>query len=149
MGSSPMFPNMFYNYFYNYVLNHLMLNSNKKKLNFEILYTKKILKLLILLKNIGLLKSFVIIKNKNSNFISKKNKIRIFIFYYNKSPVCKFLKLYSTPSRNFTISYKALLLLSNRTGSSLYILSTPLGLLTHLDAFKYKIGGKIITRITL
>ncbi len=40
--------NIFYNYSYNYVINHLVFNTQKKNLKFEISHTKKNLKLLIL-----------------------------------------------------------------------------------------------------
>lgn len=134
--------NIFYTSSHNYILNHLILNSNKKKLNFEILYTKKNIRLVYFLNKIGLIKNYFCF-TKNQFY-----KIKIFIAFYKFLPICKNLKLLSTPSRSFYVSYKALSLLHNRTLDSLLILSTSRGLITHLDALKLKIGGKILFLIT-
>jgi ribosomal protein S8 len=80
---------------------------------------------------------------------SKKLLIRIFIYFYKKNPIFKNLKLFSTPSRTFFISHRALLLMHNRTGDSFLILSNELGLVTHLDALRRGIGGKILMRASL
>lgn len=132
-----------YNYFCSYLLNHLRLNSSKKSLSFEIVYTKKIYSLLKLLSKIGIVRNFFFIKKKKNIFI------KIFIYFFKNSPLCKHLKLISTPSRSFFISLKGLKLLSLRTGGSVYVLSTSLGLLTHIDAIKNKIGGKFLMFITV
>jgi ribosomal protein S8 len=79
----------------------------------------------------------------------KSNKIRVCVNFYKYLPICKNLKTISTPSRTFHVSYKALVLLHNRTLNSVYLLSTPAGLVTHLDAIKDKTGGKILTLLTV
>lgn len=134
---------MIYNYFYNYVINHLHINSAKKSLKFEIVHSRKVFNLLCVFKKLGCLKSFFIFKN------NKNLKIRIFIYFYKKSPIFKNFKLISTPSKSFCISLKALKLLHNRTQNSLYLLSTTKGIITHLEALRFKIGGQLLLLITL
>ena len=142
MGSSPMFPNIFYNYSYNYLINHINLNTAKKSLHFEIRFTQKNLPLLRLLKNLGVICSYHIIK-------SNSLKIKINLHFFKKLPICKNIKLISTPSRHFFVSLQALNLLHNRTKDSLFILSTNLGLMTHAEAIRKKLGGKVLMLITL
>lgn len=135
--------NIIYNYALNYVLNHLQINSNKKNLKFDIFFTKKNIKFIRFLKYIGLIKNFYLFKN--SNYV----KIKIFISFYKRIPICKNIKLLSTPSRNFFISYKALLLLHNRSLTSVYLLSTSKGLITHMEALRLRTGGKVVMRLSV
>jgi ribosomal protein S8 len=134
---------MIYNYFYNYTTNHFQINSSKKSLYFQILYTKKVFNLVRVFKKLGLIRSFFIIKNKNFYYI------KIFNCFYKKFPVCSYWKILSTPSKSFHISLKALRLLHNRTQNSVYLLSTTRGVITHLDALKFQIGGQLVLFITL
>lgn len=135
--------NTMYNYAWNYVINHLQLNSSKKNLKFDILYTKKILHIIKFFKRIGLIKNFYLFRTNNLI------KIKIFIAFHKKLPLCKHMRLISTPSRFFFISYKALLLLHNRTLNSFYVLSTPHGLISHVEALKLRIGGKLMILLSI
>jgi ribosomal protein S8 len=50
----------------------------------------------------------------------------------------------STSSKSFYISYKALRLLSKRTGNSIFIISNSLGLTEHTTSLKQKNGGMLM-----
>lgn len=69
-------------------------------------------------------------------------------FFYKTLPIINFIKLISNLSKTYTISYKALNLLCKQTSNSLFVLSSNYGFISHHDALKFKIGGKIIYQIT-
>ena len=104
------------------------INSSKKK---KIILKKKIntnsQKLLDLLIKIGYIKKY----NKLLNFI-----------YLNKKKKIKFIK-----KKN--IKYKTLKHLCNLNITSIYLISTSFGLLTHLACLDKKIGGFLICKIYL
>ena len=128
---------LIYNHPYNYLLNNIKLNSAKKKLQFKIRFTVRNLTFLKLLKSLGAIRNFYIIKN-NSVFF------KIFLYYFKRTSILKNFKIVSTPSRFFFISLKAISLLNNRTGSSIFLLSTPFGIMTHQEAMRFGTGGKVL-----
>lgn len=141
MGSTPMFPIIlptdlikFYSLF--------NLSIKNKKLYFLIPFSLKFLNYSNFFKKLGLIKSFFILKNKKIKFL------KICFFFYKHLPILNYIKLISTSSKIFTISYTSLRLLSKKTKNSLFLLSTSKGLISHHDALKIKIGGKILFQIT-
>jgi ribosomal protein S8 len=132
-----------HNYHLNYVFNHFNLNMAKKFLNFNLIYNKKNLKIALIFKKTGILKKYYFFKKNNFKFI------KLFVFFYKAAPICKKVKIITTPTKTFSISFKALKFLHRRTNNSIYVLSTPFGLMSHFTAIKLKIGGKILTRISL
>lgn len=122
-----------------FLLNQINLHAARKSCKLTTNYSKKLLKYLIIFKQIGLITSFVL-KQKN---LIKKN-VDIYLFYYNLLPLCKHYKLMTRPSRKFYISFKGLRLLNKRTHSSVFLISTHRGLITHQQALKFKIGGMLI-----
>lgn len=137
-GSNPVFPTITYNYSLSYVINLINIHKAHRNLCFEIIFTKKNLKFLIFLKNFNFIHKFVLIKKNNNLFI------RIYLYYYKNKKICSHFKLISKPSKTFTISYKALRLLDKRSGSSIFILSTPYGLVSHKEALKNKTSGFLV-----
>lgn len=135
--------NIFYNYSYNYVINHLIFNIQKKNLKCELLHTKKILKLLSFFKKIGLIKNYFCFFKKMTY------KIKVSLGYYKLVPIFKKIKLLSTPSRFFFISFNAAKLMHSRSLATFCVLSTPKGLLTLSEAVRLKTGGKLLMTITL
>lgn len=117
-----------------------MLNINvlHKNLIFKINYTKKIINFVNVLKKFNIIHKFIIIKNNNRFFI------KIYIFYYKNKKIGSNFKLISKPSKSFPISLKALKLLSLRSGNSIFLISTPEGILSHQNAIKKKIGGLLV-----
>jgi len=109
-----------------------------RNLNFEIIFTKKTLNFLKFLKSFNFIHKYVLIK-KNKNIY-----IKVYVYYYKNKPVCSSFKLISKPSKLFNISYKSLRLLDKKSGSSVFIISTSKGLLSHKDAIKNKLTGNLV-----
>jgi ribosomal protein S8 len=139
-GPNPVFPNILYNYSTAYVINAININSAHKSLNFNIILTKKNLFLLKIFKKINFIRNFLIYKNNKLN----KLFIKIYPYYFKNLKIVKTFKLISTPSRTFYISLKALQFLSQRSGCSIYLLSTNKGILTHNEAINFKISGYLL-----
>jgi ribosomal protein S8 len=70
--------------------------------------------------------------------------IKFTIFFYKNLPFFKKILNISTLSKSFYITYKTLKLLRTVFKSSLIILSTPYGLVSHKEATSIGSGGKII-----
>jgi ribosomal protein S8 len=119
-------------------MNHIKFNVNHKNLIFKIIFTKKNLIFIKILRKLNFINRFVVIKTKNLYFI------KIFAYYYKTNQIGKNFKLLSTPSKTFFISFKALKLLSKRSGASIFLISTTKGIITHQHALKNKIGGIVI-----
>jgi ribosomal protein S8 len=115
--------------------------ASQKKLTLFILYSRKAILLLKLLYTIGAIQNYHLLIHTN---IKTKQQIKIYVNYYKKQPLTKYFKLISRPSRTFHISYLALRMLQKRTYSSVYFLSTNIGLITHHDAIRLRIGGILI-----
>lgn len=124
-----------------YVTNHVNIALARKNLKSTIIYTKQAIKLINVLHRIGFLKNYVVLRKNNSFFI------RFTIFFYKNTTYYHNIRLISTPSRRFFISLKALHKLKYATRSSVYILSTSKGLITHDEAILYKIGGLLLCAI--
>lgn len=117
-----------------------MLNINKlhKNLSFNIIFNKKNLQIVTILKKLNLIYKYTLINKKNIILIN------INLYFYKNNPTTSSLKLISKPSKNFLLSYQSLRLLSKKTGNSIFLLSTPKGILTHKEAIKLKTSGFII-----
>jgi ribosomal protein S8 len=70
--------------------------------------------------------------------------LKIHLFYFYGSPIYNFVRQISKNKKCYYISYRALSLINQRLGASIYILSTDLGLITHKEAIKYQKGGKLV-----
>lgn len=138
MGSNPMFPIIFYNYATSYLINLINITSAHKKLVIEIPYTKKTITLLKIFKKNNFIQNYLIFKKKNKYFI------KIYPFYFKNLKIIKTFRLVSKPSRTFYISLKAIKLLSKRSGSSIYLISTSKGILNHLEARNEGMAGFLL-----
>jgi ribosomal protein S8 len=127
-----------YNYYISFLVNHIKMNSAKKNLKFELLYTKKIFLFLKFLKSINYIYKFNVFLKK------KKLYIMIFLYYFNRLSFVKNFKIISKPLKNYFISFSSLLLLTKRTSNSIYILSTSKGFLTHTEAIHQRTGGILL-----
>ena len=142
MGSTPMFPNIassdlikFYSL--------LNMSLKNKKLFFLIPLSPKFFLLATFFKKLGLIKNFLILTNFN-----KKKILKISFFFIKSLPVVNYIRLITTPSKIYTISYVSLRLLTKKTKNSLFLISTSRGLLNHNDAIKIKTGGQVCFQIT-
>jgi ribosomal protein S8 len=104
-------------------------------------FNKKSLKLLLILKKLGVINACIIVSGKN-----KYLKISPFIF--KKTSFFKHIKLVSTPSKTFTIKIKALRIINMSIKQTILLLETSQGIMTHKEALKYNISGKILCVIS-
>jgi len=125
-----------------YIQNHVHFALAQKNPQSKVIYTRKTIMIIQVLADIGCIHRYLIASNK----LSKYNNYNIWltIFLYNNTPFFKSFRLLSTPSRRYTISYKALRILSVSIGASTIILSTSFGLITHEDALERRIGGLLL-----
>jgi ribosomal protein S8 len=82
-------------------------------------------------------------------YLSPAFDARILVVYLKtiakNGPTLQSFKMFTVPSRQVSISYTQLVEKTKVAGpSTLYVLNTPKGLLTHIVALRYKIGGEIV-----
>lgn len=138
MGSNPVFPNLFSHAFTN-SLNIVNINLKAKKLSFILPYARKTSLILYFLKSENIINNYRLIKTFNNkiNFLINLN-------YYKTMSIIQKFKLFSKKTQIFFISLRALRLLDKRAGSSLFLLSTTKGLISHKTALLKKTSGFLI-----
>lgn len=116
------------------LLNKAIVN---KQTFMKIPYNKKILKIILLLYELGYI----------NNYYISYNNICAYPNIYKNEFILNRLYFYSKPGQIKSISYKQLKKINNKQ-HKLFILSSILGICTSKEALKYKIGGIIIAEIT-
>jgi small subunit ribosomal protein S8 len=96
--------------------------------------SKQTINVLNILINEGFIKSYK---------INSKNQIEIYLKYKNNKSVINEIKRLSKPGKRLYIKNKDLYIKKQ----GFYIISTPLGLLTDLEAKKLNVGGELICKI--
>ena len=139
-GSSPVFPIIHYNS-YSFLINHVNILISTRRKWALIKYNKKVLNLIFIFKKLGLINGFLVI-SKN------KKLVKISPFFYKKTAFFSGTKLISTPSKVFTVKLSTLILLNRSLGSTIIILETAKGLLTHTEAIRVGTGGKLLCTIS-
>lgn len=137
-GSNPVFPNNLYNYKIAYLINLININKLRKNLNFKVIYTKKNILFLNFFKKFNIIYKYTIIRKNELTYIN------VYLYYYKNMTTCSHFKLITKPSQRFSISYKALRLLQKKSGTSIFILSTPFGIMSHHEALKKNTTGLVI-----
>ena len=122
-----------------FLVNHINFTLISKQRWCFLRCSKKMIKILRLLKKIGLINSFLIFKS-TSNF----QFVKISPFLYKKSTFFKGIKLISTPSKQFNIKLKTLKILNQSLGETILILETSKGYITHYEALKKQLSGKLL-----
>lgn len=123
---------------HSYVINHVNLTLGNKIPQTTILYTKTTHKLIYFFYKLGCINNFFIHNRAGKAYISFS------VLFYKNSPFFKSVRLVSSPARRHTITYRALRIANQSLGSSILILSTTQGLLTHQDALKLQLGGLVL-----
>lgn len=131
--------NLLYNHAYSYLINHIKINSAKKKLSFMLPFTRKIFQLLLVIKTEGFVSRYVVYKNKNG-----KKLVKIYLLFYRLTSLAKSFKMLSTPSKFHFISYSALRMVNKKLSNTVFVISTPRGLMPHSLALQQKIGGLVV-----
>ena len=137
-GSSPAFPNIQYPPQLQ-LINNLNIALSRKRLKGNAFFSKKNLRLVKILYHFGVIKSYVIVKADKPNYY----KIKFSIFFYKHATFFNHVGFISTSSKKFYVSLAALKKLILFSSSSIYILNTSYGLISHFQAIRYKIGGVI------
>lgn len=96
--------------------------------------SKQSINILNILLNEGFIKSYK---------INSKNQIEVYLKYKNNKSVINEIKRISKPGKRLYLKNKDLYIKKQ----GFYILSTPLGLLTDLEAKKLNVGGELICKI--
>ena len=138
-GSSPAFPIIKYNH-YAYVINHYNILNSKKLKSKKILKTVKTLKLVKALHYYGIISNFLIVTSgpRNRHYITFSTP------HFSNTTYFSSIRLVSTPSKAHTISINAIRLATKSMGTSLIFLETSKGIITHLDALRLNITGRIL-----
>ena len=97
------------------------------------------MKIADVLKNEGYINGFNVDKNEN------KQVLIIDLKYNSGSPVISVIERVSKPGRRVFSSAQSLPKINN--GLGIAIISTPKGVMTHIDARKQKVGGEIICKV--
>lgn len=86
----------------------------------------------------------------NSSIVvsDKKKLIKISPFVYRKSSFFKGVRLMSTPSKVFNIRLSALKVVDKSLGCTVLLLETSKGIMTHREALRNGIGGRMLCIIT-
>lgn len=129
-------------YSHAYVINHVNILLSRKQKCVQIVLTKKTLRLIRSFYKNSIVKNFIIIEKTINQ--KKKRFIRFSGLFYRNESYFKGVRLVSTPSRKHTISVKGLKTLKKISGTSLIILETSRGLISHIDALKLNVGGLIL-----
>ena len=137
-GSSPAFPNIKYNT-YSYIVNHFNISNSKRLKSTTVLKTRKSLRIVTALKKYGLISIFVL----NSPLNSRKT-ITFTTPYYSTSTYYSSIRLVSTPSKAHYISLSSLKLAAKSIGSSVIFLETSKGIISHSDALRLGVAGKLL-----
>lgn len=125
-----------------YVANHVNILLSRKQKCVQIVLTKKTLRLIRVFYKNAVVKNYIIIEK-----VVKNKKIRFIRFsglFFKNESYFKGVRLVSTPSKKHTISLKGLNLLKKISGTSLIILETSRGIISHVDALKLGVGGLIL-----
>lgn len=110
--------------------------SLARKDKVDVIYSKLKLEIVKLLKEEGFIANY-----KKVDSINNKSYIRIFLKYSaNNEPVIKEIARVSKPGRRIYRSYKDL----KSDNITVYILTTPKGVITDKKAKELKVGGEII-----
>jgi ribosomal protein S8 len=133
-----VFPTIFYNYSISYVLNNLNIHTSDKRLVFDLNYTTKSLNFVKILKTLSLINKFFVYTRKERLYI------KIYAYYFRNINLVKKFKLISKPSKSFYVSLKALTLLNKRSGSSIFLISTSKGMMSHKMALKQNLSGIMV-----
>lgn len=121
-----------------YILNLININKLKKNLYFFILFTVKNYQFVKTLKKFNVIHDYKLIKKNSFTYI------KITLFFYKNKVICHNFKIITRPSKVFTISYQSLTLLSKKTNSSIFLISTSKGILSHKEAILRKTGGIVL-----
>jgi len=107
--------------------------------SFKIINTKVNMSFLYKLEELGIIRGFEL----------DYDKLKVYMKYVDKRIPFLHINLVSRPGRVFPISLERLRQVSDKYGSSIFILSTGYGFLTQYECFTLKCCGEVVARIDL
>lgn len=141
-GSNPVFPSIG-SFSDSLVINNINLSVSKKRVGGnKLIYTKRNLLITNLLKHLGLLNNVSVIQNKQL-----RKMIIYSAFFYKNSTFFTRLRGISTPTKKYYITNRALNVVALYLKSTVFIVSTSKGLMTHHQAIRCGLGGLILFSI--
>ena len=143
VGSSPTFPTISGYNSDALLTNHINIAISRKLLRTTIKSSKRLLSLLKVLFEIGCVHHYIIFKR----YYNQKNFntfVKFTVLFYNNKSFFKSVRLVTTASRKYAISLRALRILNSTLKSSILILSTSKGIVTHKEAIKFKVSGLLL-----
>ena len=138
MGSSPMFPNITRINSVAHFVNQFKIATAKKSLCYDVHVAARSKSLLLLFYDLNLIRRFV--KLKGSNY-------RVYPSYSRYRYRVRSLKTYVRSSHYLTLSLDVLRKVDINLPYSYLILENSLGIMTHKDAIRQRLGGRLIIRI--
>ena len=121
-----------------YVANHFNILNTKKLPRISINYNKKTSRLVKALYVNKIVQGYLILNKLGISKILINSK------YYRGVPYFSHFKVISSPSKNHSISLSALRVISKSLGNSILIIETDRGVINHLEALSYGVGGKLL-----
>jgi len=118
-----------------YFLNHFKIATSKKNLYFDIYITTRSLTIFHVFYKLNLIRRYSKLT---------KNQYRVYPSYTLSRATSRKIKTYLKSSHYLTLSLHVLKLLNLNLPSSYIILETSKGIITHKEAIKYKVGGRLL-----
>jgi len=122
---------------YRFFINQLKINIAQQQFYFDCIMNTQVKVFVKVLYRLGVVRRFIRLNDKRfrvyPNWVGGRSTLKSIRFFQKKTPL--------------KISYKTLRLLKYYTFSSTLLLETDLGLITHQEATKRKVGGNLVCLI--
>ena len=125
------------NYSHAYFLNQLKLGSSARRFFFDAHVSTAVKPLVRLLQSLNVIRRFHLVDATTSTY-------RVFPAYSRYRKQSRGISLYTRTSGRINLSYQAVRLLDRNSPHSHYVLETSVGILSHKDAVKLRIGGSLL-----
>ena len=77
-------------------------------------------------------------------FDIKKRYLLFTPYFYKQTSFFKYIRLISTISKKFTVTFKALTIINKSLKNSLLLIETSKGIISHKEALRLRVGGLIL-----
>jgi small subunit ribosomal protein S8 len=123
-------------------LSKLINGSLAKKEKITHYRSKKIIKILDICLNKGLIRNYSFLPAKNN-----KQFIEVYLKYQKNQPIIKKMIMKSKPSKLSYVNAKGVFSLNKTYPNSLIFISTSKGFMTTMEAAQFNVGGTLICQI--
>lgn len=137
-GSSPASP-IIVTLHNNYVVSHINLSLKRRNKKICLKFTNRNLLLVRILYKLNVINSYVNLQN---------SYIAVSPTFFKNSPFFSQIKQVSSAKKSFYVSNQSLKLISKSLANSFVLVETSSGVITHVEAIKLNVGGKIVCVIS-